>query len=181
MGRIGSAVARRANLGFRMPVLYHNRSRNPDAEKAFAARYCDTLEELLRASDFVCVVLPLTPKTEKRLGAAEFAMMKRSAFFINGSRGRVIDEAALIAALENGQIAGAGLDVFEKEPLPTDSPLLKMPNVVALPHVGSATHETRYGMARCAVSNLLDALAGRWPRDVVNPEAFAQRRATSTM
>ena len=176
MGRIGAAVGRRAHLGFQMPVLYHNRSQNPEAEKALSARYCTGLEELLRACDFVCVVLPLTPETEKRFGATEFAQMKPGAFFINGSRGRVVDEAALIAALTNHQIAGAGLDVFEKEPMPTDSPLLKMSNVVALPHIGSATHETRYGMARCAVSNLIDALAGRRPRDVVNPEAFAHRK-----
>ncbi|MBV9127026.1 MAG: D-glycerate dehydrogenase, partial [Verrucomicrobia bacterium] len=172
LGRIGSAVARRGHLGFGMPILYHNRSRNLETEAQCAARYCSR-EELLRESDFVCVVLPLTAETENSIGAAEFAQMKPGAFFINGSRGKIVDEPALIEALEKEQIRGAGLDVFVREPLPADSPLLRFPNVVALPHIGSATHETRYAMAQCAVTNLLDALAGRRPPDAVNPEARA--------
>ena len=97
-------------------------------------------------------------------------MMKKSAIFINAGRGPVVDEAALIEALQNGEIHAAGLDVFEQEPLPADSPLLSLPNVVALPHIGSATHETRYNMAACAVDNLIDALNGKVEQNCVNPQ-----------
>lgn len=97
--------------------------------------------------------------------------MKPSAFLINGSRGKIVDEAALIEALQQGVIRGAGLDVFEKEPLPADSPLVSLPNVVALPHIGSATHETRYAMVRCAVDNLISALNNDVSVNCVNPKA----------
>ena len=98
--------------------------------------------------------------------------MKPDAFLINGGRGPVVDEQALVEALRSGKIRGAGLDVYEREPLPADSPLLSLPNVVTLPHVGSATHETRYAMAECAVDNLLGALMNRSTRNCVNPEAL---------
>jgi gluconate 2-dehydrogenase len=142
LGRIGGAVARRAALGFNMPVLYTNRNPNPQAEEAYGARRVE-LSELLATSDFVCLQVPLTPETQHLIGAAELRAMKKSAILINASRGATVDEAALIEALRAGTIHGAGLDVFETEPLPADSPLLSMPNVVALPHIGSATHETR--------------------------------------
>jgi lactate dehydrogenase-like 2-hydroxyacid dehydrogenase/DNA-binding beta-propeller fold protein YncE len=166
MGRIGQAVARRARLGFGMTVLYHNRNSVPAAEAEFGARRLP-LDDLLAQADFVCVMLPLNPATEKLIGAREFALMKPSAIFINAARGRVIDEAALIEALRNGTIHAAGLDVFEREPLPADSPLPAMKNVVALPHIGSATHETRYDMSRMAVDNIVAALDGK-PQNVVN-------------
>lgn len=169
MGRIGYAVAKRAHLGFGMPVLYYNNHTHPDAENQLNARRCD-LDTLLAESDFVCVVLPLLPSTEKLIGKNELEKMKSSAFLINGSRGRIIDEAALIEALENGTIRGAGLDVFEVEPLPSNSKLLTLPNVVALPHIGSATHETRYAMVECAVDNLIAALKGDLSQNCVNPE-----------
>ncbi|WP_343743088.1 D-glycerate dehydrogenase [Herbaspirillum huttiense] len=159
MGRIGSAVARRAHHGFGMPILYHNRRPDPEAERELDARYVSQ-DELLAQADFVCVMLPLNADTERLIGAREFALMKRSAIFINASRGRIVDEAALIAALQDKTIYGAGLDVFEVEPLPAESPLLQLPNVVALPHIGSATHETRLAMAELAVSNLLAGLRG---------------------
>ncbi|QDD63964.1 D-glycerate dehydrogenase [Herbaspirillum seropedicae] len=159
MGRIGSAVARRAHHGFGMPILYHNRRPDPEAGRELGARYVSK-EDLLAQADFVCVMLPLTPQTERMFGAPEFALMKRSAIFINASRGRIVDEAALIAALQDRTIHGAGLDVFEVEPLPLQSPLLKLPNVVALPHIGSATHETRLAMAELAVTNLIAGLRG---------------------
>ncbi|OZS74699.1 bifunctional glyoxylate/hydroxypyruvate reductase B [Providencia rettgeri] len=169
MGRIGYAVAKRAYLGFGMPVLYYNNHIHPDAETQLKARRCD-LDTLLAESDFVCVVLPLSASTEKLIGKNELAKMKPSAFLINGSRGRIVDEAALIDALESGTTRGAGLDVFEVEPLPSNSKLLTLPNVVALPHIGSATHETRYAMVECAVDNLIAALKGDLSQNCVNPE-----------
>ena len=171
MGRIGSAVARRAALGFGMRVLYSGRSAKPEAEQATGAQRRE-LAALLEQSDFVCVLAPLTAQTRHLIGAPELARMKRSAFLINAARGAVVDEAALIAALREGRIAGAGLDVFEQEPLPPDSPLLGMPNVLALPHIGSATWETRRAMELCAAQNLIEALAGRRPRYPVNPEVL---------
>jgi gluconate 2-dehydrogenase len=170
MGRIGQAVARRARFGFGMPILYHNRSAAPEAEAELGARRV-SLDELLAQADFVCLVLPLTAQTKRLLGAAEFRRMKPSAILINGARGPIVDEAALIGALRAGTIHAAGLDVFEQEPLPADSPLLGLPNVVALPHIGSATHETRYAMAAQAVENIVAALAGR-PQNVANPEVL---------
>jgi len=134
----------------------------------FNARYCD-LDTLLQESDFVCLILPLTDETHHLFGAEQFAKMKSSAIFINAGRGPVVDENALIAALQKGEIHAAGLDVFEQEPLSVDSPLLSMANVVAVPHIGSATHETRYGMAACAVDNLIDALQGKVEKNCVNP------------
>nr|WP_288408318.1 D-glycerate dehydrogenase [uncultured Herbaspirillum sp.] len=159
MGRIGSAVARRARHGFGMSILYHNTRPNPEAERELGARYVSR-DALLSQADFVCLMLPLTPATERMFGAREFCLMKRSAIFINASRGRIVDEAALIAALQENTIYGAGLDVFEVEPLPVSSPLLQLPNVVALPHIGSATHETRLAMAELAVANLIAGLRG---------------------
>ena len=170
LGRIGSAVARRAHNGFDMEILYHNRKVNREAEALFKARFC-SLDELLSESDFVCLVLPLSDQTRKIIGPAEFDEMKPEAFLINGGRGPVVDEQALVEALQSGKIRGAGLDVYEHEPLPADSPLLNLPNVVTLPHIGSATHETRYAMAECAVDNLLGALQQGSTRNCVNPEA----------
>lgn len=173
LGRIGGALARRAALGFNMRVLYTNRHPNEAAERAFGARRVE-LGELLSQSDFVCLQVPLTPQTRHLIGAAELRAMKRSAILINASRGAIVDEAALIEALLAGTIAGAGLDVFEQEPLAADSPLLSMRNVVALPHIGSATHETRHAMARCAADNLIAALAGRLTHNIANPEVMAR-------
>ncbi|KVN27814.1 D-glycerate dehydrogenase [Burkholderia stagnalis] len=176
LGRIGAAVARRAALGFRMRVLYTNRSAQPDAEAQFGAQRV-ALDQLLAEADFVCLQVPLAPETRHLIGAAELAKMKRGAILINASRGPVVDEAALIDALRVGTIRGAGLDVFEQEPLAADSPLLRMSNVVALPHIGSATHETRHAMARCAAENMVGALAGTLRANLVNPDALAPARA----
>lgn len=177
LGRIGGALAKRAALGFGMRVLYTNRHPNEAAERAYGARRV-ALAELLAQSDFVCLQTPLTPQTRHLIGAAELRAMKRSAILVNASRGAIVDEAALIAALADGTIAGAGLDVFEHEPLASDSPLLAMRNVVALPHIGSATHETRRAMARCAAENLIGALAGSLERNVANPQVLARRDGT---
>jgi glyoxylate/hydroxypyruvate/2-ketogluconate reductase len=173
LGRIGGAVARRAALGFNMRVLYTNRSPNAAAERDYGARRVE-LDELLATADFVCLQVPLTPETRHLIGAGQLAKMKKSAILINASRGATVDEAALIAALEAGTIRGAGLDVFEREPIDPASPLLRMPNVVALPHIGSATQETRHAMARCAAENLVAALAGTLDRNIVNREVLAQ-------
>ncbi|MCK1969713.1 glyoxylate/hydroxypyruvate reductase GhrB [Franconibacter sp. IITDAS19] len=170
MGRIGLALAQRAHFGFGMPILYNARRQHQEAEERFNARPCD-LDTLLRESDFVCIVLPLTEETHHLINAEKIALMKPSAILINAGRGPVVDEPALIDALKAGKIHAAGLDVFEQEPLPADSPLLSMPNVVALPHIGSATHETRYNMAACAVDNLIDALNGNVEKNCVNPQA----------
>ncbi|MGF6444926.1 2-hydroxyacid dehydrogenase [Paraburkholderia youngii] len=173
LGRIGGAVARRAALGFNMKVLYTNRSANRQAEEAYGARRVE-LAELLAQSDFVCLQVPLTPQTRHLIGTAELRAMKKSAILINASRGATVDEAALIEALKNGTIHGAGLDVFDTEPLPADSPLLSMPNVVALPHIGSATHETRHAMALNAAENLVAALDGTLTTNIVNREVLAK-------
>lgn len=169
MGRIGLALAQRAHFGFGMPVLYNARRQHKEAEERFNARHCD-LDTLLQEADFVCSILPLTAETRHLFGAAQFAKMKSSAIFINAGRGSVVDEKALIAALKDGEILAAGLDVFEQEPLPVHSPLLSLPNVVALPHIGSATHETRYNMAATAVDNLIEALNGNVEKNCVNPQ-----------
>jgi phosphogluconate 2-dehydrogenase len=154
-------------------VLYHSHSPKPRVEERFGAQY-RSLEDLLQQADFVCLTLPLTAETEKLIGAEQFALMGPDTIFINISRGKVVDEAALIEALQQRTIRAAGLDVFEKEPLDHSSPLLRLNNVVATPHIGSATHETREAMATCAVDNLLAALAGEKPKNLVNPTAFRQ-------
>jgi len=171
MGRIGEALAQRGHFGFGMPVIYHSHSPKPAVEQRFNAQY-RSLPELLQQADFVCLTLPLTAETEGLIGAEQFALMRPETIFINISRGKVVDEAALIQALREGQIRAAGLDVFEREPLNTDSPLLQLNNVVATPHIGSATHETREAMATCAVDNLLAALAGERPKNLVNVGAW---------
>lgn len=175
-GRIGAAIARRGALGFGMRVLYSNASPKPALEEELGARRCE-LDALLGEADFVCVTLPLSAETERLIGAREFALMRPSTIFVNVSRGKVVDEAALIEALEAGRIRAAGLDVFEREPLPADSPLPHMTNVVALPHIGSATHETRTAMAQRAVDNISRALNGERPISLVNEQAWRRRQA----
>ncbi|MHA6235343.1 2-hydroxyacid dehydrogenase [Pseudomonas fluorescens group sp. PF-69] len=171
MGRIGEALAQRGHFGFGMPVIYHSHSPKPAVEQRFNAQY-RSLDDLLQQADFVCLTLPLTAETEGLIGARQFALMRPETIFINISRGKVVDEAALIRALSDRQIRAAGVDVFEREPLGHDSPLLQLDNVVATPHMGSATHETREAMARCAVDNLLAALAGQRPVNLVNGAAW---------
>ncbi|WP_206996411.1 2-hydroxyacid dehydrogenase [Trinickia mobilis] len=175
LGRIGGALARRAALGFGMRVLYTNRQPNAQAESAYGAVRCP-LDELLAQADFVCTLVPLSSETHHLIGAREFALMKSSAILINASRGPVVDEWALVDALKAGRIRGAGLDVFEREPLPAESPLYALPSVVALPHIGSATRATRAAMAQRAALNLIETLEGRAAAATVNPEARAVRR-----
>ncbi len=158
-------------LRIRHEHFYNARRQHDQAESQFAARRCE-LETLLKESDFVCISLPLTEETHHLIGAEQLAMMKPSAVLINAGRGPVVDENALITALQEGTIHAAGLDVFEKEPLPADSPLLSLPNVVTLPHIGSATHETRYGMMQDAVENLIAAMSGKVEKNCVNPQVL---------
>lgn len=170
LGRIGEAVARRAK-GFDMKILYHNRNRKPEAERALGVIYAD-LDSLLKESDFVCVLTPYSPETKDLIGERELALMKETAVLINTARGGIVNETALYNALKNGQIWAAGLDVFEQEPVPLDHPLLSLPNVVALPHIGSASVKTRIKMATMAADHLLQALRGEVPDCVVNPEVI---------
>ncbi|WP_110969683.1 2-hydroxyacid dehydrogenase [Pseudomonas huaxiensis] len=170
LGNIGAAIARRGRLGFNMPVIYAGNSRKEALEQELGARHV-SLEQLLAEADFVCLVVPLSAQTKHLIGAEQLQQMKRSAFLINISRGPVVDEAALVQALQNGVIRGAGLDVYEKEPL-TESPLFALSNAVTLPHVGSATAETREAMANRAIDNLRAALLGERPRDLVNPQVW---------
>lgn len=173
MGRIGQAIAQRAHLGFNMDVIYHSRTRKPDAEKRFNASYKD-LESLLKTADFVCLITPLTKITENLMGKKEFELMKPSAIFINASRGRTVVEEALIEALKKKEIAAAGLDVFVQEPIDPENELLRMDNVVTLPHIGSATAETELKMARLAVENLRAGLNGDKPSNLVNPSVWKE-------
>ena len=170
MGRIGEAVAKRAR-GFDMNILYHNRSRNPQAEKDLGVTY-EEKEVLLRKSDFICVLVPYASETANLIGENELALMKKTAVLVNTSRGGIVDETALYNALVQGTIWAAGLDVFESEPVLKDNPLLTLPNVVALPHIGSASVRTRSEMARIAARNLCQALTCGIPQHLVNPGAF---------
>lgn len=166
MGKIGEAVARRAK-GFKMNILYHNRHRKKEAEKELGATYC-SFEELLQTADFVVCLAPLTEETKHTFTKEAFQKMKKSSIFINASRGALVDEKALYEALINGEIAAAGLDVFEKEPIEKNHPLLTLPNVIALPHIGSATKETREKMLSLALENIDRVLTGKEPLTKVN-------------
>jgi glyoxylate reductase len=169
-GRIGTAVARRAR-GFGMQVLYWSPRRKPESfERELQMTYVP-LDQLLQESDFVSLHSPLKPETRHQIGARQLALMKPTAFLINTARGPIIDEAALARALKKRQIAGAGLDVFEHEPRVTPA-LLKMPNVVTTPHLGSAVVEVREQMANIVVDNILALLEGRTPPNCVNPEVL---------
>lgn len=169
MGRIGQAIARRA-AGFEMRVLYHNRNRiAPDLEKKLNAAYAGK-EDLLRQADFVVLQMPYSPQTHHFIGAAELKRMKPSAILINSTRGGVVDDVALVAALKDGTIRAAGLDVFENEPS-LNPGFLALDNVVLMPHIGSSTEATRRAMAMTAAKNLVAALGGETPPNLLNPEA----------
>ena len=167
MGRIGSRIAKVAQA-LDMTVLYSNRRRNPEAEDAGLADYRER-EALFRESDVVVLTVPLTDQTRRSVGTRELAVMKPSAYLVNVARGAVVDEAALVDALESGSIAGAALDVMDIEPLPPESPLCDLDQVLLLPHIGSATVETRRAMAELAVDNVLAVLDGREPVTPVRP------------
>ncbi len=172
-GEIGRAVAKRA-AAFGMKVIYTGRSRKLEHEESLGAEYL-SLEELLQKSDFVSVNCALTEETAGLIGEREFRVMKSDAVLINTARGAVVDQKALFTACAEGWIYGAGLDVYEKEPLPMDEPLLGLENVVMMPHIGSAAHRSREGMARLAALNLMEALEGRVPPNLVNPEVLKEK------
>ena len=169
LGRIGTGVARRARKGFGMDVNYYDANRKKEAEKELGINYLE-LNDLLQTSDFISVHVPLTSATEKMIGEKEFKIMKESAYLVNTARGAVIDEKALLQALRDGEIAGAGLDVYEDEPKLTPG-LAGQDNVVLLPHIGSASIETRTKMATMAADNLLAGLKGEKMPNIINPEA----------
>ncbi|WP_035290333.1 D-glycerate dehydrogenase [Clostridium sp. KNHs214] len=166
MGRIGEAVAKRAKLGFDMDVLYYNRRRKEEMENRLGVKY-SSKDELIKNSDFIVILTPLTKETYHFIDEREFNLMKNSAIIINVSRGQTINELALINALKTGKIAGAGLDVFEKEPTDKNNPLLKMDNVVTLPHIGSGTWNTRNHMSMVAAEDMVSVLQGNTPKNLV--------------
>ncbi|HXF65488.1 MAG TPA: D-glycerate dehydrogenase [Burkholderiales bacterium] len=174
MGRIGQAIARRA-AGFEMKVLYHNRTRvAPEVESRLGATYVSK-EELLERSDFVVLQVPYSQQTHHLIGAAELRRMKPTAILVNSTRGGVVDDAALVAALKGGVIRAAALDVFENEP-DLHPGFLELDNVVLAPHIGSSTEATRRAMAMTAARNLVAALTGGDPPNLLNPEARNNRR-----
>ncbi|WP_040203896.1 2-hydroxyacid dehydrogenase [Neobacillus jeddahensis] len=168
MGKIGETVAKRAK-GFDMNILYHNRSRKPEIEQKLGAMYV-SFAELVEKADFIVCLTPLTPDTKHMFTRDVFKKMKSSAIFINAGRGPVVDEEALYEALVAEEIAGAGLDVFAKEPISADHPLLKLTNVVALPHIGSSSMETRVEMMRLCIDNIEVVLNRKEPKTLVNKE-----------
>lgn len=167
LGNIGAAIARRGFHGFNMNILYHNRCEKIEVAQAFNAQYCE-LEQLLQQSDFIVVAVDLNAQSTALIGQTQFNLMQKHAVFVNISRGAVVDEAALVDALQQQKIFAAGLDVYAQEPL-SASTLFDLPNVVTVPHIGSATAETRHKMAQLAYQNLVDALDGKTPRYLVNP------------
>ena len=168
LGNIGAAIARRGLYGFNMNILYHNRREKLEMAQPLNAQY-RSLDELLQQSDFVVVAVDLNAESKALISTEQFDLMQPHAVLVNIARGSVIDEQALIQALKERKIFAAGLDVYEKEPL-QDSELFQLDNVVTLPHVGSATAETRKKMAELAYRNLVDALEGRQPPYLVNPD-----------
>lgn len=168
LGNIGAAIARRGFYGFNMNILYHNRREKIEVAQAFNAQYRD-LDQLLQQSDFIVVAVDLNHESQALIGAEQFDLMQKHAVFVNIARGSVVDENALVEALKQNKIFAAGLDVYAKEPL-QNSALFELPNAVTLPHIGSATTETRQKMVKLAYQNLVDALQDRTPRYLVNPK-----------
>jgi glyoxylate reductase len=171
MGRIGMAMAKRCQGAYDMPIIYHNRSRNAEAEKKFGARYV-SFDELLRQSDVLSVHSVFSAETKEIFNRAAFSKMKPTSIFINTSRGSVHHELDLIEALNNKTIWGAGLDVTNPEPMNSNNPLLSMPNVAILPHIGSGTIEARTGMARVAAENIIEFYKSGKVPTCINPEVL---------
>ncbi len=173
LGRIGSAVARRA-AGFDMKILYHTRSENEFTHEIEHSAQGERIDfhTLLKESDIISLHIPLNSETHHLISGLEFNLMKKGAILVNTSRGPVIDEDALFKSLESGHLGAAGLDVFNNEPLQHNSPLMKIPNVVLAPHIGSASTGTRSIMATMCAENLIAALSGEQPPNIVNPEVF---------
>jgi glyoxylate reductase len=179
MGAIGTQIAKRARA-FEMEVLYTKRTRlSQDEERALGVGWADGKDEILARADYVCLMAKYTPETHLMIGEREFGLMKPTAFFVNTARGRIVDEPAMLAALREGRIAGAGLDVYWTEP-PVGEPappaeLFKMDNVILTPHIGSATWESRDQMSMLAAENMIAMIKGETPPNLLNPEALAAR------
>jgi glyoxylate reductase len=174
LGRIGSSIAKRAK-GFDMKVLYHDVVRRQDVEKELGIEYTK-VDELLRLADFVTINVPLLKETHHLMDETKLKLMKKTAILINNARGPVVDEKALFRALKEGWIAGAGLDVFEQEPTPSDNPLLTLDNVVVAPHISSASFETRSRMAEMVAENLIAFFDGKVPPNLVNQDVVKVRK-----
>ncbi len=174
LGGIGEAVMRRA-AGFDMRVLYHSRSRKPQAERDYGGEWAPELDSLLSDSDFVSLHVPLTLETSGLIGRRELALMRPASYLVNTARGPVVDTGALYDALAEGRLAGAALDVTDPEPLPPDHPLLGMPNVIVTPHISSGSAATVRRMGMMAAENVIAALTGGPMVSCVNPEAAANR------
>lgn len=179
MGQIGRAVARKAKGGFDMRVVGYDPLLSPEAIRHAGAEPAADLDALFAAADVVSLHVPLTAETRGLVGRAALARMKPSAILVNTSRGGIVDEAALAEALRGGRLLGAALDVFEAEPPPADHPLFALPNVLVTPHSAALTAECAMRMAVAAADGLADALAGRRPPHVANPEIYASRRSTT--
>ena len=181
MGEIGTEIAKRARA-FEMKILYTKRTRlSEEEERALGVEWVGHMDEILSRSDYVCLMTKYTPETHLMIGAREFGLMKPTAFFVNAARGRIVDEQAMLAALREGRIAGAGLDVYWTEP-PVGEPappeeLFKMDNVILTPHIGSATWESRDQMAMLAAENMIAMIKGETPPNLLNPEALQVARA----
>jgi len=171
LGKIGIEMAKRCAAAYEMKIIYHNRSRHEEAEKELGATYV-SFEELLKQSDVISVHTALTPETEGKFNMEAFKQMKPGSIFVNTARGSIHNEADLIKALQEKIIWGAGLDVTHPEPMSPDSPLLKMPNVCVLPHIGSATEGTRNAMAKLAAENIIAGVNGKRLPYVVNAELY---------
>jgi len=170
LGRIGSAVARRAK-GFEMRVIYYDPYRRQDLETSLGIEY-RAFTDVLRDADVLSVHVPLSEQTRHLIGREQFSMMKKTAVFVNTSRGPVVDQRALAEALASRWIFAAGIDVFEQEPIPADDPLLRLDNAVVAPHIASASVPTRIRMATLAAENLVAVLQGKRPPNPVNPEVL---------
>ena len=178
-GAIGQAMALRGT-GFGMRVLYLKRPSSKPIERRLAGAVGVTLRRLLAESDYVSLHAPLTARTRHMIGAREFARMKPGAILINTSRGAVVDQAAMVAALKSGHLGGAGLDVTDPEPIAPRDPILRLDKVVITPHIGSASIATRAKMAAIAVDNILDVFAGHLPRQCANPQVRLRGESTAT-
>jgi glyoxylate reductase len=168
LGRIGIKVAERG-CAFNMRLIYFSRTRKNRIEKKYGIEF-RTFKDLLKESDCISINVPLTKETKRMIGKEEFKIMKKNAFLINTARGDVVDQKSLYQALKNKRIAGAGLDVFQQEPIPLDDPILKLQNVILTPHIGSGTVETRLSMSLMAVNDVIRVLEGKRPIHLVNKD-----------
>lgn len=180
LGAIGRHVARMCKGGFDARLLVHSPSKSDEDLRAFSAERAHRLVDLCAKADFVVPVVPYGPATHHLIGAAELQAMRPGAFIVNASRGPVIDQTALVAALKEGRIAGAGIDVFDPEPPAPDEPLYRLDNVVATPHIAGLSVEAARELALSSAGQILDVVAGRRPRFLLNPDVWPRRRQAAS-